>query len=55
MGLINFEANEENPQNYSNFSDDEKICSEGNFINDSAEITNEVSFYRSSDNNSVEH
>ena len=54
MEFINFEVHEENPQNYSlNFSDEDE--NESNFINDSEEITNDVSCYRSLDHNNVEH
>ena len=56
MEFVNFEAKEENSENYSlNVSDDDEIGTEGNFINDSEEITNDVSFYRSLDHNNVEH
>ena len=53
MEFINFEDNEENPQNYSlNFSDDDEI--ESNFINDSEEIAKGISFSRSLDHNNGE-
>ena len=56
MEFINFESDEENPQNYSlNFSDEEEFESEVNSINDSEEITNDVSSYISLDHNNVEH
>ena len=54
MEFINFEADKENPENCSlNVSDEDE--NESNFMNDSEEITNDVSCYRSLDHNNVEH
>ena len=54
MEFINFEADKENPENCSlNVSDEDE--NESNFINDSEEIKNDVSCYRSLDHNNVEH
>ena len=56
MEFINFESDEENPQNYSlNFSDEEECESEGNSMNHSEEITNDVSSYIRLYHNNVEH
>ena len=56
MEFINFEAEESSDNGDTiHFSDDDETIDDNNFINDSKEITDDVSFYRNLDPHNADH
>ena len=56
MDFIQFEAIDESQQNKTiNFLDDEKTNEDKNFLDDSEQLMEDVSFYRKSDRENIDH